>query len=188
MSVPSRRRSGNSDAKVTTLSLDFTNVQDGGGGAAAHVPEGDYILTLKEASVQDVKKDPSRKQIVWIFTIKKGPGKSSNVIYHRTALDPERLWTTRNLLAALLDKEIPKKSLNIDLAKYFGRDIGATLIDGEPYNGKVKSEISDVFPASQYDDSGLATADANEESDDEDAEATESDEDEEEIDIDEDDI
>jgi hypothetical protein len=137
---------------VTTVKVDLTGVTERKGGRAAHVPEGDYLLKLKRATkAQNNNKDGYH--IRWEFNIIKGPGRSRDTVYHRTSLKPDALWNLANLLTALRGgKEVPKQSLSLDLTKFFGKDVGATLIDGEPYNDRIKSEVSDFFPASEYDE------------------------------------
>lgn len=172
------------ESKVTALTVDFSGVEDRrAGGTAAHVQEGDYLLKLQEASVIQ-NKSGDGQHVLWIWGITKGPEASARPIYHRTSLKPENLWALRNILTDLLGKDIPKKSLNIDFAKYQGRSIGATLEDGEPYDGKVRSQIAQTFPADEYEDKGAGEADEDEEEDEvQDADVTsDDDEDLEEID------
>lgn len=146
--MPSR-----SGTKITSLTADFSGVEERrGGGAAAHVQEGDYLLKLKDVEVrQNEKKDG--QHVKWVWGIEKGPEKSTRPVYDNTSLKPEALWKLYNVLTDLREgKPLPKKALNIDFSKYIGKLIGATLADGEPYNGKVKSEIVATFPASEYAD------------------------------------
>ena len=136
-------------SKVTTLSVNFTGVEDRRGGSAAHVAEGDYLLKLDSAEVKKNQNNDG-KHVLWVFSIVDGPQKSSGKIYHRTTLKPESLWALRNILSDLLQKDIPKKALNIDFSKYTGKQIGATIEDDEPYENKVKSKIAFTFPASDF--------------------------------------
>lgn len=178
--------------EVTALSVDLSKVEDRreGGGSAAHVVEGDYLLELKQASVRKNANDDGR-HVLWVWKIIDGPEKSTGSVYDRTSLKEDALWKLRNVLQDLLGKQIPKKALNIDLAKYAGKRIGATLEDDEPYKGKIKSRIAYTFPASEF-ESKKAAADDSDEEEDEDQAADLSDdssEDEEELEtVDEDDI
>ena len=36
----------------------------------------------------------------------------------------------------------PKKRLSLDISKFVGRSLEITVRDGDPYNGRVKSEVS----------------------------------------------
>jgi hypothetical protein len=168
-----------SDKPVTTLSVDFSGVEDRqSGGSAAHVPEGDYLLKLESASVKKNSKNDG-KHVLWIFKIVEGAGRGT--VYHRTTLKEEQLWSLRNLLSDLLQKDIPKKALNIDFAKYKGKTVGATLEDDDPYEGKIKSKIAYTFPASEWEEKQESTDDSDDEEDeDQSIDATDDDDDDEE--------
>lgn len=146
--------------KITKISVDLSGVEDRkGGGKAAHVPEGDYILEVVDAEVRSKKDDKTSKYVSWQLKIVEPPLRGS--IYHITSLKPENLWSLRNFLADLLEKDIPKRALSIDLIKYKGKKIGATLEDDSYTNETkgtttVKSSIAGTFPASQYAAPGAA--------------------------------
>lgn len=161
------------EKKVTKLSVDLSGVPERReGGRAARVPEGDYILKLKDAYFTKVKagsKNAGQPQAVWVFEIAQpSKYKSAGSIFYRTGMWPDALFSFRNILQDLLNgKEIPKKVHTIDLTKYIGKEVGATLADGDEYNGKIRSEIVNTFPASKY-----SEAEASDDEDDEDADET----------------
>lgn len=165
------------------LSVDFSNVEERReGGKAAHVPEGDYLLQVRGITLESKKDDSSSKYLKWRFGIFE-PKKFSTagLVYHNTSLKPEALWNLRNLLEDLGIK-VPKSIMGIPLSQIVERKmiVGATLADGEPYNGKVRSEIVATFKKDQFE---AAASSESEESEDE-ASTEETEEDVEELDVD----
>lgn len=123
----------------TAAPIDFSNVQDGGGGQfnKKRQPAGDY-----EAVVTDVFDSPSKKdgEPQWMFVIKVGTG--SYPYYCK--LVENQLWKLRNLLIAG-GLNVPKKKVKVDPTKMVNRKIAVTLDDTE-YDGKDQSEITATFP------------------------------------------
>lgn len=142
------------------LSVDFSNVSDRkeGGGKAAHVPEGDYLLQVLGCELRKKKEDES-KYLSWRLGIVK-PSKYAHagVVYFVTSLKEEALWNLRNFLEDL-GYSIPKKAVDVPIAKIVeGKKlIGATLQDDE-YNEKVKSKVAATFKASAYEETAEAPA------------------------------
>lgn len=168
-----RAQANQGQDKITTLTVDFSNTDDRKGGRSAHVPPGDYLLEVTDAEVVSVKSDPSgkKKQVAWIFRIKGGEAGIGQIVYYYTSLDETKrggLWQLRNLLSDLAGgTEIAKSKANIDLTSKIGKQVGATLVDDEPYmptdeSGSPKlnpdgsqvviekSVISLTFPASSF--------------------------------------
>lgn len=150
----------------TRLTLDFTGVEDRrGGGPSIRVESGDYLLKVVNAEVRK-KSGADSKYVSWQHEIVKGPELKKGAIYHITSLKEESLWSIRNYLMDLLGKEIPKRALTIDVAKYKGKLIGATVDDDDPYtdpeSGKtsIKSKIVGTFPAGDYQDVATTPAKA----------------------------
>jgi len=148
-------------AKATApakISVDFSDVEDrrAGGGKAAHVPEGDYLLQVVGCERRKKKdSDPAQYYLSWQCAIAK-PEKFKNkgVIYHNTSLKPEALWSLRNFLEDLGFK-VEKKAISLPIASIVEKKplIGATLEDGDEYNGKIKSQIAATFKKSEYQES-----------------------------------
>jgi hypothetical protein len=174
-----------------TLSVDFSQVEERreGGGKAAHVPEGDYLLKVLGSELRSKKDDETSKYLSWRLGIVK-PEKYTNagVIYFVTSLKPEALWNLRNFLEDL-GLTVPKSIAKVPIKQIVDKHLvfGATLEDDE-YNNKVKSVVAATFKKSEYEDTGTA-----EDSDDDDeeeetanptADTSDDDEDTEEIDID----
>ena len=126
------------------VNVDFTNVKDSSGINPKQMPEGDYHAIIKKVELVDKKSDPSAKQL--LFTI--GLKDAATVAYpYYCGFEPNVLWKLRNLMIASGVKA-PKKAFSFDAEKLEGKELGVTLADDE-YDGKMKSVIDAVFPASE---------------------------------------
>jgi len=121
--------------------LDFTNVKESSGINPKHMLEGDYAA--KVVSVSETDKDGVP---MWnfIFQLKDSP--TATYPYY-CKLQENQLWKVRNLLIAA-GKQVPKRRVNVDPNNVVGSEVGVTLEDDE-YEGKLKSVIAAVFPASE---------------------------------------
>ena len=128
--------------------LDFTNVKESTGINPKHRPAGDYRMKISKVTEQGTKNDP--KKLQWVFVFVPTDMQSAAYPYY-CQLNAETLWKIRNLLIAA-GIDVPKKKVNVDPQKLVGREIGVTLDDDE-YEGKLKSVVTAVFPASDLDDS-----------------------------------
>jgi len=172
------------------ITVDFSGVEERreGGGRAAHVPEGDYLLRVEACELKSKKDDATSKYLNWRVTIA-APEKYKNAgsIWHTTTLKQEGLWSLRNFLEDL-GVSVPKSAVDIPFVAIAAKHpiIGATLEDHE-YNNKVTSRIAATFKKAAYE--ATDEADDDEDATDEDAEATaavseDEDEELEEIDVD----
>jgi len=126
------------------MTLDFSQVKDGGAFSPKHKPEGEYLGTI--TSFEDTKSKSGNAMWVFGITLKT----DRRAIYPTyCVLNPESLWKLRQVLMAAGIK-VPKKRLTVDGNRLVGKDIGVFLEDDE-YEGKKKSVISGYFPASEYD-------------------------------------
>lgn len=141
--------------------LDFTNVKDQSGINPKHRPAGDYRVKISKVEENESKKGNPQ----WVFVLTPSDMQSAAYPYY-CQLNAESLWKIRNLLIAA-GIDVPKKKVNVDPQKLVGREIGVTLDDDE-YEGKLKSVITAVFPASDLDDAELP-ADESEDDDTEEA-------------------
>jgi hypothetical protein len=133
------------------VEVDFTGVTSG--GKSLRVAPGDYVFKVKSAKVG--KSKAGNPQFVWVLTGLNGAVKNQT-LYYQTLIEKNQ-FNLRNLLLAMkVDVPNGKKAFKVDekqnlLGPYVGKIFGATLADGEPYEGKVKSEITAVFPISIVD-------------------------------------
>lgn len=138
------------------MSLDFTNVKEGGNFNKKRQKAGDYRALV--AKVQDAKAKNSGDSM-WLYTIKVGSG---GYPYY-CQFTETTVWKIRNLLTAAGVK-VPKKRVRVNPDIVVGKEIGVTLEDAE-YDGKLQSEVASVFPLSEL--TAENEADSDDEGDDE---------------------
>lgn len=132
--------------KATRTKVDFTDAGDRGPWNPKYQPEGDYLFKIV-AVLDSPTKDGNKPQ--WIFAFQDVENKSA-VYPFRCQLDKAQAWKIRNVFEACGVK-VPQKMMNVDPQKVVGKLIGASLEDNE-YNGKVKSQIGNVFSAAEFGD------------------------------------
>ena len=145
---------------VTSKTVDFTSVKDGGGAFNKHrVPEGDYLATITKVEDAPAKSDDVFQ---YLFTIKLKKFGSYAYPYY-CKLQENQLWKLRNLaIAAGLN--VPKKRIKFDPTKVLNKVIGVTMEDDE-YEGKLQSNIAALFPAAELMDGNIVDDDEDVEGD-----------------------
>lgn len=113
------------------------------------IPEGDYIVTVDEVSVEESQQ--GNQYLKWVFKVIDGPQKNSK-IYHNTSLLPQSLFNLKNLLIAL-GVPVPDKAFQLNLDECEGCNCGVTVTH-ETYDGKKRSRVTDVFPLDASDVEG----------------------------------
>lgn len=159
---------------VSAKALDFTNVKDGGEFRTIRQAEGDYKAVIQ--NVKEVKKKNSN-DTQWVFTIEAGKG----TYPYYCQFEPNSLWKIRNLCIAA-GITVPKKKVKVDPGKLVKKTIAVSLVDDE-YDGKLKSVIDSVFPASELDEDDQEESDEEEDEESDDSETEEAESDLEELDI-----
>lgn len=179
-----RSRSSKESSSKTPIAIDFTKDESEGG--RRRFPEGDYHVKYTGYKTgRSKEKDTPYVRVM--FKILDGKYKSETVsdfLY----LSDKALWRIRSFLEAL-GVAVPKKKVNINFAKYVGKELGITLVDDE-YEGRVRSRVGDYLDldtlrGADEDDEDF---DEDEDADDEDEEDEDEDEDEDDDDEDEDDM
>lgn len=132
--------------KKGIVKVDFSNVSEGGG---FRVPAGEYIVKVKNVE-QKVGQDSGKPYLNWELEIISGDKSAKGkTLYYKTSLQPQALFNLRNVLIAL-GVDVPKKAMNIDLAKLKGKIMGVIVDDDEFRNDdgrkQKKSEIIELFP------------------------------------------
>lgn len=180
MAIKKKRKSegssskGSENKRPAKLQVDFTGVE--GRKGRRRIKEGDYLFKIKDYEVgKSAKKDDEgKKKRFCVVTLEIVKGPSTGEFSELFGLAKNQLWRFRLFLEAAGVKV--KSSLNdIRLDKLPGKEFAGTVEDDE-YNGKIKSQINDFFPAADFDED---TSDSDEEDEDED-EDSDDDEDEEE--------
>lgn len=129
---------------ATARAMDFTNVSDGGAFQPRRVPAGDY--KAKITKVEDHTSKGSNVPDNWVFTIVL-TSRARNTYPYYCGFDDKQAWKVRGLCLAS-GLQVPKKRVKVDPNKLVGKTIGVSMEDDE-YDGKIKSVIVGVFPASE---------------------------------------
>lgn len=119
----------------TNMTIDLTNYKDRVG---SRVPEGTYKVIVDDVE-PDTAKSGNPMVNVW-FRIH-GGDYDGQTITDRLVLTEKSMFRVVGFLQALGIKT-PKKRLSIDISKFVGRSMEITVRDGDPYNGRIKSEVS----------------------------------------------
>jgi hypothetical protein len=187
-----RRTSSSSSTSKKVIPIDFTKAE--GGGGAKRYKEGDYVVTfVKHEFGRSKNADTPYVEVGLEFKDGKYKGQVWSGQGTRLYLSDASVWRVRSFLEAM-GVTVPKKKANVDFSKYYGKDVGITIVDGEPYNGRIKSEIADFVEPDALGDEDEEDFDEDEEEEDtdddeeedEDEDDDEDDEDMEELDVDDD--
>jgi hypothetical protein len=177
------------------ITVDFSNVSDEGG--AVHISEGLYKLRLTQAKLGRGKESKQPK-VTTVWTVV-GPRKAGVKLFRDFSLQPQALFSLRNMLLAL-GYNVPKKPVTLDTDQWLKRECGAEIVDNEfVQNGRkrVNSQIDSFISLKDYeaartpagaeslDEAVTAVEDLldDEEVEDEDDEVEDGDDDEDEIDL-----
>lgn len=145
--------------KTSPKIVDFSNVKDASGFNTKPVPPGDYLAKIVKVADAESKKDGTF-QFVFSIRLEKF---SQNTYPYYCKLQENQLWKLRNLLIAA-GMNVPKRRMKLDPSKVVGKTIGITMEDDE-YDGKPKSTIASVFPASELGDDLVNDSTAEDEDD-----------------------
>lgn len=150
--------------KVAVRTLDFSNVKESSGINPKHKDDGEHAGTVVE-----VRDDPAKDgEAMWLFIIKHDDDKTATYPFYCKLVD-NQLWKLRNLFLAA-GVPIPKKAVKVDPNKVIGKQVGM-ILEGEEYEGKMKSVISGLIPVSELADySGTEAEEDDDEEDDEEEE------------------
>jgi hypothetical protein len=116
------------------VTFDFSNYRDRVGG---RVPPNRYRVTVDDTEVD--KSNAGNVMInVWLRIT--GGEYDGTVVIDRLTQTEKALFRTVNFMQAL-GFPTPKKRLKVNIRSWIGRQLDVDLEDGEPYLGKVKSEV-----------------------------------------------
>ena len=147
--------------KVAVRTLDFSNVKESSGINPKHKEDGEYLATVIE-----VRDDPAKDgEAMWNFIIKLEDDKTATYAYYCKLVE-NQLWKLRNLFIAA-GVDLPKKAVKVDPNKVVNKQVGL-ILEGEEYEGKMKSIISGIIPKEELTD--FAATEAEDDDDEEDEE------------------
>lgn len=124
------------------LTFDFTNYKD---TSTAHVPAGTY-----RAEVSDFEETTSKAgnaMFVVYLEIIEGPHAGQQII-DRLPQTEKAMFRSAAFLQALGVK-IAKKKISLNPRSLIGRPVDILVEDGEPYNGRVRSEVREYLRATK---------------------------------------
>lgn len=124
------------------LTFDFTNYKD---TSTAHVPAGTY-----RAEVSDFEETTSKAgnaMFVVYLEITEGPHAGQQII-DRLPQTEKAMFRSAAFLQALGVK-IAKKKIALNPRSLIGRPVDIVVEDGEPYNGRVRSEVREYLRATK---------------------------------------
>ena len=125
-----------------SVPVDFTGVE---ARKSVKVPEGDYVAKLVKIE-QTKAKSSGNPMLVCDFEFRSGgKGVEGQKIRDRHILTKESLWTLRNMLECM-GLKVPNGKMNLQEKQIKGRQVGLTIVDGEEYRGRIRSEIADYLP------------------------------------------
>lgn len=119
---------------MATITLDLTNYKDRVGN---RVEPGTYRVI-----VEDVEQDTARSGNTMInlwFKVQGGEFDGSTIV-DRLVLTEKSLFRVVGFMQAI-GLPTPKKRLSLDINKFVNKVLEIEVEDGEPYNGRVKSEV-----------------------------------------------
>lgn len=131
--------------KVAARTLDFTNVKESSGINPKHKEDGEYLATVVE-----IRDDPAKDgEAMWMFLVKLEDDKTATYPFYCKLVD-NQLWKLRNLFIAA-GIPLPKRAQKIDPNKVVGKKLGV-ILEGEEYEGKMKSVISGMIPKEELEE------------------------------------
>ena len=196
-------------AKLTkdVVEVNLEGVEAQARRSKVRIPEGVYNAKITEAVTK--KFGTGSKGVRWIFEVTDdGKGKGARLYYNTVLIDADgevavnNLWAFRGVLQALKPNvKISDSMMKIPLSKLVGRTCALEVVDHD-FEGKMLSEISDVFNQKLMEEDEDELEDdleeeeedeededeEDEDEEDEDEEEEEDEEDEDEIDLDEDEL
>ena len=124
------------------LTFDFTNYKD---TSTAHVPAGTY-----HAEVSDFEETTSKAgNVMFVIYLEITEGAhSGQQIIDRLPQTEKAMFRSAAFLQALGVK-IAKKKIALNPRSLIGRPVDIVVEDGEPYNGRVRSEVREYLRATK---------------------------------------
>jgi hypothetical protein len=124
---------------------------------AVLVPEEDYLIVPAKVT-KEVGESSGKDFLAWEFEITSGKMKGKTLFYN-TSLQPQALWNLRGVLEAF-GQEVPDSTMEVDLDALEAIDTPAgCTVEHEPYEGRKRARIVDIFAADNVETGEEATTD-----------------------------
>lgn len=134
-----------------TVDIDLTGYKDRVGG---RIPVGRYRVVVSDAE-KDTSKQNNTMINLWLRV--QGGDQDGSEITDRLVLTEKSLWRVVSFMEAI-GLPTPRKRLRVNLDLFIGKVLDVDVDDGDPYMGKVKSEVRG-YMAVQAGQSGQEAAD-----------------------------
>lgn len=116
------------------VTIDLTNYRDTNG---SRVDEGTYTVYVEHA---EMDKSKAGNDMILLNLQIQGGEFDGQTLVDRLTLTDKALFRVVNFMQAL-GYPTPKKRVRINLAQFVGKYLQVEVEDGEPYMGRVKSEV-----------------------------------------------
>lgn len=134
-------------AEDNELIIDLTNYKDRVG---SRVPEGRYRVQVED--IESTKARSGNPMINLFLRIVGGEFDSNNLM-DRLVLTENSMFRVVGFMQAI-GQPTPKKRLKVNPRNWVGKMLDVDVEDGEPYNGRVKSEVRGYNKIPQGEQSG----------------------------------
>lgn len=124
--------------------IDLSSYKDRVG---SRVTPGEYLVVVDDTE-QDTSRAGNPMINVWLRVI--GGDHDGATITDRLTITEKALFRVVGFLNAI-GIPTPRKRIQVQPQKWIGRRLVVTVDDGEPYNGRVKSEVRDYSKAKKSD-------------------------------------
>lgn len=131
-----------STKKGNVVSVDFTDVEAGGGGGRL-LPEGPVLLELVD--IEEKESDAGNPYLAAEFQVPEGEEFAKTKAYDNFSLQPQALWKLRGFLEAA-GVETEDGPMDLDLDGILGSVVMADIIH-EDYKGKPKHRVNGYSPS-----------------------------------------
>lgn len=120
--------------RSSTISIDFSGVESGGGRA---VPDGNYTLKVKEVTEEESR--DGNPYLKWVYVVTTGSAKGA-LVYDNTSLQSQSLWRLKSLLECL-GVEVPDSAMDFDPSDVVDSELDAEITN-ETFEGKQKPRLT----------------------------------------------
>lgn len=119
---------------MTVANIDLSNYRDRVG---TRVPEGRYTVLVEDADL-DKSNNGNQMIILWLSVLDEEFAGAT--VVDRLTITEKALFRVVGFMQAI-GLPTPKKRFSIDVKRFIGKTLDIDVADGEPYNGRVKSEV-----------------------------------------------